>query len=411
MQAYLKQKMLYPDKVTGLEVTFLPEDQLLIQIVTAVNNKGKISKTNQATVTSIEALIPKMPAGLPVTICFNGKGVLIRKAASLSIEANPIGAVLPNANPDDFYYEVYQPQQAPVMAIVRKTLVDDFIHLLQHKGYRVLQASLGFSAIGTLLPFIKQDGRQVIETNSFTLTSGPEHTITDFSSKEPVTNNSFKLPEYAISDQYIQAPFLLAFAAAVQLLTDDPDNAPVLPSPVLTAARKAFKDTKLFKVAGISLLTVVFVLLLVNFLVYNHYFNLNKEYQVKQLLSLDVREKTTVLQQKIRQREQLLKKTGWGKSNKISLYADRIASLTPTNTLLTSMAIHPVRSNHAGETTGFYFKQDTIQLSGTCGTPVEVNQFINNLKLITEFKAVFIRNYLYKKEEENGTFLIEIITR
>jgi hypothetical protein len=56
------------------------------------------------------------------------------------------------------------------------------------------------------------------------------------------------------------------------------------------------------------------------------------------------------------------------------------------------------------------FQQDTIQITGTCGDPAELNRFVNNLRNIRDFRDISIKSYLYKKENQDGVFSMEIIT-
>jgi hypothetical protein len=112
----------------------------------------------------------------------------------------------------------------------------------------------------------------------------------------------------------------------------------------------------------------------------------------------------------IEAKEKFILQYGWDHPSRLSFYADRIAGLLPANTLLTSMKINPRNNSSFGYNTQLTFKNDTIQIMGTCEDPTDLNKFTNNLKNMQNFKAVNVKNYSYKKELQSGSFLMEIIT-
>jgi hypothetical protein len=408
----LEQKIVQINNVTGLEVIFLPDNKYLINGITISSNKNKISRQQEITgISTISELTQKLDPKIPLSIVINGKGILVKKLPVGQSFENAIIAVLPNANPTDFFYEAQQYNDLSIITITRKEVVEKFLNLLKEAGFSVLQVSLGFNTISNVLPFLYADNQASIITSSFALHTDAQKKITDYEAKETIDNDTFRMAEYAIGDQYVRSSHLLAFAAALHLMTDVLKNAPIVSSPSLIHERAEFRYSKLFRFAGMCILGVMFFVLLINFMIYNHYFNKNKELQVTQVFSKEKQQQTALQLENIQRKERFLNRSGWDEPCKASFYADRIASLTPFNTMLTSMAIYPLKSNLSGEFPVMNFKTDTIQVTGTCDNPVEINQFMNNLKIITAFKTVALKNYLYKKEQETATFSLEIITR
>ncbi|WP_205511082.1 hypothetical protein [Longitalea arenae] len=408
----LEQKIVQVNKATGLEVIFLPDGRYTINCITISSKKNRIIREQEATgITQISELAKKTDKKIPLSVVFNGKGILVKKIAGAQAIENAVIAILPNANPADFYFSAHTHGDFSVVAIARKEIIESFIQALQKEGFTILQASLGFEMVMQVLPFIYLDDQSTIFTSLFSLQINAEKKITGFDSLDARDNEPFRTAEYSIGDQYIRPAYVLAFAAAVQMLTGSLHHAPALQSASLINERSEFRDQKLYRFAGLALLTAIFLILLVNFLIYNYYFNRNKELQVSQVFSREKKEQAAVIQERLRKKEDFLNRSGWFKPCRASLYADRIASLTPFNTLLTSMTIYPLKGNASGDFPVLHFKTDTIQVTGTCENPVEINQFMNNLKIIPEFKTVALKNYLYKKEKETATFSLEIITR
>jgi hypothetical protein len=412
MWQHLEQKILQVNKVTGIEVTFSPDNRYLIDGIVISNKKNRIVKEDEFTgITQVSELVKKADPKIPVSIVFNGKGILVKKIPGGETLNNPLMAVLPNANPADFYFETQQYSGFSVAAISRKEIIESFIQLLKNAGFTVLQASLGFNTISHVLSFINLDDKLPLITNLYSLQADAGKNIIGYEVKETQDADQLRITEYAIGNQYIRAAHILAFSAAVYILTDNLKNTPILQSATLTHDRTEFRYQNLFKFAGMALLSFIFIVLLLNFFIYSHYFNKNKELHVTHVFSKEKQEQTAVIAARIKNKEEFLLRSGWHKPCKASFYADRIASLTPFNTLLTSMAIYPVKSNVSGEFPVMNFKTDTIAVTGTCENPVDINQFMNNLKIIEQFKTVTLKNYLYKKEKETATFSLEIITR
>jgi hypothetical protein len=407
-----QRKIVQVNKATGLEITFVNDEQFLINGVTVGSKKHNVLIEQQYNgITDLRELAKKSDLQIPLTIVFNGKGVLAKKTVSGPTTEHPLSAVLPNANPEDFYYETHTYDSFMLVVVTRKVLIEKFIAMLKEVGFKIMQVTLGFNDIISVLPFLDNGGQNLIVTNSFVLHTNSQKNIVNYDLSESLNESRFDIHEYVIGNQYLRPSHLLAFAAAINLLADPLSNSTPIASPTLINERFEFRYFKLFRFAAIFFLSAVFFILLLNFIIYNHYFSRNKELQVTQALSSQKRTETTLLTKSIRGKQDFLNESGWNKPCRASFYADRIASLIPYNTLLTSLAIYPLKSNPSVGFPVMNFKTDTILVAGTCDNPADINQFINNLKIISDFKTIALKNYLYKKEKEMATFSIEIIIR
>jgi Tfp pilus assembly protein PilN len=158
------------------------------------------------------------------------------------------------------------------------------------------------------------------------------------------------------------------------------------------------------------MLSFIFAILMINFLLYMHYSASNAEHAASLLLTQDEQKKTAKLESEVQAKEGFLNRYGWDRPSRISFYADRIAALVPDDAMLTALRINPLITSLLGGDGLPRFQQDTIQLSGTCDDPAELNRFANNLRNISDFREINIKSYLYKKETQQGLFSMEIIT-
>jgi hypothetical protein len=406
----IEQQLTKIDKATGIELALLPDGKVIYNAVTLNLKKNSASKEGEwHFIDSLETLTKELTTETPIVLVINGKGVLTKKIPAPTLPINPIGELLPNANPAEFYYQTTQYDKFGVASIVRKEIVDQVVQQFREKNYKVLQVFLGFCSSNTLLTFLKAEPGSFLATNFYQLQLNGRQTLADFSTKE-FSNKSFEQIEYPVANQYVKSNSLLSFGAALQLLTDDIQRPPLIAVHGIEEERKEYRLFKFFKAALWGLLIFVFASLLISFLLYNNYFSRNKELQLQQNFSKEKTDQLLLSGKQLKNKENFLLQAGWNQSGKISFYADRIANFTPYNTLLTKMEIYPLKTNVNSAEGGMRFKKDTIVVAGTCENPTEINQLVNNLKAIKEFKEVNVKNYQYKKEAGTGVFTVELIT-
>lgn len=378
MWSRISDKILQVNAATGMEMIFLHDQQVMINVVTARNKNNQIIKENfRQGLNSIDELAD-VDRKLPVSLVLAGKGVLTKKI-QLQNDENPVLSVFPQGNPAEFYWQVLKSDAYSFVSIARKSFVDHAVASVRQAGFRVLDVSLGFTAIGPLLQFIELDS---FNTTTYALYAAHGH-ITGFELQQ---TDLFHQQEYLVARQYLHAYDLLSFAAATGLLIgneySDTEN--------LRAQREELKYQRYFKLAALSLLGFVFVVLLVNLFVYSYYYNRNDEYAVSGHVV-----NTKGLDNNIRLKELFLHEQGWLRQPRTSYFADRLAGFLPEGVWLSNLQ----------------FKSDTILLRGECTDPGRINLLINNIRTLKEVKQVEMKHYNYKKDEDIGVFAIDIITK
>ena len=165
----IEQKILQINEASGIEIIILEDDKFIINADTASTKNNAIIKGKEINgLSQLSELTEKIDLAIPVSVVVNGKGVLIKKT-SLSIGNGIVQSVLPNANPNDFYFEHFSTQHNEIISIVRKETADKIIAELKRLGFKVISISLGFSAINNILPFVKADALKQIESDSLLL--------------------------------------------------------------------------------------------------------------------------------------------------------------------------------------------------------------------------------------------------
>lgn len=408
----IRDRILKIEECTGVELSFLPGGELLISGVVLRLEKNKIVKKKEFHfLPSYEELARKTGTRAPLALTVSGRGVLQKKMPAGELTGKPVEAMLPNANPNDFYHTVTVLGELATVAVIRKEVLDKVITDLQAAGFRVLSAAIGLSDIQNLLPFFTPEHRTALTTPFYSLRLDPQRKVTDIDFLSGVTPKEYEKQEYNIGDQYVYSASLTGFASAMGLLAGGLEAGTAFSQPVLEQEKENYKYFRYYKAGLWAMLAGLFSILLINFFIYNHYFSLNKDREGQLQISQEQAERLKKQSASLRSKEDFLQRSGWESPSRLSYFADRIAGLVPSGTLLTDMQINPLNSTLLGDDKGARFQLDTIRIAGTCDDPTELNQFTNNLKNIQDFKEVGIRNYAYKKEIKSGVFLMEIITK
>jgi Tfp pilus assembly protein PilN len=407
----IRQKILRIQRATGLEISPIGDDGLVVSAVVLRLEKNKIVKEKEIHfLSSSEELAKKIPLDCPVAVTVTGRGVLYKQPAPGVSEEDLFGSVLPNANPNEFHMEPIRLGSFFSVSIARKELLNKILGQLKEQKLRVLSISPGPAGLARLLPFLNVGKQPVLKSNHYTIHIDAERLVTEIVSTPFDKDEDHRRVEYSIGDQYVYAPGLLAFAAALELLAEGAEIGAGMDNAMIRQEREEYRYFKYFRTALVGLLSFVFLILLVNFFIYNHYFSKNAQQQASMMQIQEEQKREEKLRSTIAIKEKFIHDFGWDHPSRLSFYADRIAGLVPESTTLTDMKLFPVNTGFLGDNSLLTFKRDTIQIAGTCDDPTELNRFVNNLRSIPDFRLVTIKNYLYRKQTQNGSFLMEIIT-
>jgi len=408
----LKNNILQITEVAGIELMTNQDGSYFINVaLVTLQNNELVKKAEWFNLKSIEDLTGKLSIKVPVTLTFTGKNVLVKSIPARENITNYIAEIFPQTNPNEFYHSVTKQQEHLFVSIARKEFIDKIIDDLVARGYKVLDLNLAFFDIVTILPYLNHEATGVIEIPAYSIQYNKDYSISSFESAGSKLFDLFSQKEYAIASQYIKAPVILPFAAASKFIAGSIVSKQNITSHKIASQREEYRYLKYFVAASWVFLVGLFSLLLINFGIYSYYFSSNKEITALQTISQDQVAQLKNKEKEIKRKERFLLETGWIKPSKTSYFADRIASLLTSDLYLTSLQVYPSNNAVLSEKKETAFKKDTIQISGNCTEPLELNQFTNNLKNLAEIKEVTVKNYLYKKENDNASFLIEIITR
>ncbi|MBO9596021.1 MAG: hypothetical protein J7599_24170 [Niabella sp.] len=401
----LKDTIITIKEAVGLELYIGPDERWQFNgaYVKFIDKKlKKIAEYNG--IEELKALKTQLPKQVPLVLVINGKGILMRKTAQP--ENNLVNQLFPGSNPGDFF-SVTCPDNATGQYhfICRKTLVTQVLEALDAAGLKPLSLGIGLTPLLQVLPFLEAPDAKV---------HTPSYSAIIVQKKiDEITYGPGERPDTAtllVGGETYKPQQVNALGAVLQVLLKPADQ---LEGDIATESVKAagedYKYYKLFHFTKWAVLTVLLVLLLGNFFVFNHYFAKNKALAQQADLVRAATQSSLLEQARSDSSYAFFTSAGWNKNTRHSYYADRIAALAPETVRFSLLQTAPVQESvGAGD---LIFANNKIILQGISTDPTELETFSRALKNIPGVEAVVINNYLYKRDLLAAVFTLEITIR
>ncbi|GAB3433040.1 hypothetical protein [Niabella aquatica] len=403
MIRYIRNNIITIRQAIGIDIHFLNDGKMTIsgvQIKAAKSEVQKVSSFDR--IHSVKDLKSKLPKNIPVAATLNGKGILMRTNSGKATDSM-ISTLFPGANPQDFVYTIHDIEgDDNVIFIARKSFVEDTVKELNGAGVRLVALTLGSNPVNILLPFMHKWSTDLI-TPMLRLDINEKKVV----SVKPEDDSAAVYKEIEIGGALYNTNKVLALGAALGLLSKPADR---LHSDIRTTEinylQKDYVYFKLFQFTGWAILITTLSLLLVNFFVFNHYFNKNKELvQANDLLAAQM-DNSSDANRQLDSSYNFFMRSGWNKTSRHGYYIDRIAALVPASVSLSNMQTAPLQESIG--VNDYIFTTDKILVSGTSIDPTELETFSRSVKNITGVAAVAIKSYFYKSEIKAAIFTIEI---
>ncbi|MEO1030027.1 MAG: hypothetical protein AAFX55_01420 [Bacteroidota bacterium] len=345
--------------------------------------KNQLDIENSFETETMDTLKTHIPKDKAISLVINTNAVLTKRIQSKTEDSQKlVYMAFPNIKVEDFYYETLSQGEYQFVSICRKNYVDDLLNIYLSKGFMVIDFVLGNLICSALNPFIDSD--TIRSSNaSFVLES---HHIVDIA----VDANDMET-QYNINGLNIKNTLLLSFAAALQFLTKSKHIQSNF------AGRKGELNTsfqqKLFAKQFLKIgLSTLFLILLINFLMFNHYYNeVNSLRETAQVLEAS-KVKMTGLNNKVKTSEKMVNDILKSKSSKSSFYADVIINRLPESILLGEFNYQPlVKKIKEGKP--IENQKNTILIAGQTKARVLFSQWISQLETISWIDAVDIVSF------------------
>lgn len=348
-------------------------------------------------------LLGKISKKDPVCLILNGKGIIHRKiniGTSLP-DSDIIKQIIPNANPEDFYIQKQEiagqkEKAAQIVSLARKSFIDKVIADFSQSFDFIVDVSINPFALDDILPVIQNETPLYYKNICINLR---ENTIEDFS-VEP--ENRTQILE--IGNQSVNSVLLPALGIGFSFLINPTGNHAPIES-VQEKKKEYLYKQKTHTIGKVSLISI-FIILIVNFLIFDHYYKKTEEQQPQVAKQEELINKVKQLTEIHSAKSKFLQQSGLLTPNKISFYADRIAGTVPGGITLTDWKFNPLADPNKKET--FTFKNGVIVISGISNQSSAFNEWIKELKSTEGVESVSIFGYDYDIKASVALFTIEL---
>lgn len=402
-------------KVTGLSVTLSPQGGADIRCLTLELRKGVVSILGKKQWESIEKAEKELDKTIPVALVLNGKGVL-HKTVTLSgadqvLNEQMLYTVMPAVKPADFYVQLYQAGKTGFFSLARRETVDKFLMELKGEGVKVIAISFGPFIFSATWPYIREEHGQgkMFMIGEHQLEMGESGIIgyqTLVADQCPTIDSEI----VKIGDEQVEHEYVLAYAAAFSKVSGSVSGLQLTVEDVI-ASQDERRQQKLFRFGFTMALVFFFVLLMGNFLFFGSLSDKNADLQEQVGFHQGNLDKMAAMQKEAAEKRSFLQATGWLHDDRLSFYADRLASTVPAGIRLTEVSLNPLDRKLSKSVNKQIFEQGSMAVLGVCRSPVELNAWMQEIGRQAWVKGVDRRNYTYDQSKGNGTFEFRVKLR
>jgi hypothetical protein len=405
LPAFAEHFLYQTNKVVGVEFILL-DSGFRINCCICEKKDSKIAISfSKESVESIEDLLTALPeSNLPVALVFNGKGVIHKKISTSANETpqSVFHKVFATGNEAEFYSQVYfGANNSGFASVMRKDKANEIIKALEAKGNKVIDFFLGPFAIENVLAL--QGRGTSVHTQEWA-----QHKIEveDGQIKEYSFNPAGQVSyEADLNGNVVGGLLLSSFSAALNYFIPvariNNNNS------LIKDNYEEYRNAKAFRRLMVTSLVLLFTICLVNFLLFNSYFNKQKNLNDE----LGMREGAISSYEKLNKvyldKVALLERSGLAVNSRSSFISDRLLYDLPENILLNTLAVYPVK-NAIEKDSVIEFESKKVIAKGLCDKSIVLNNWINLLKTKDFIEEVTLNNYEQDSEKDNGRFDLTI---
>ncbi|MCK6649292.1 MAG: hypothetical protein L6Q66_06535, partial [Bacteroidia bacterium] len=398
--------MLKYSHVNGIEIVIQNDGSFLFNHACLKKKGGELQLVNQKRqLTEVEVIAGLDPLQ-PVVLSFSGKGIIHKKVDTRSIDSSDqltlLNKVLPNTSLSDFCIQ-FNPsdENSGFVSVVRTAVLNAVLDVFSENGInQIVNIFLGPFVINQLSDFLAGKEELVIPAYTLKLKNGKID--------ELATNDFASLNQnVVIESKPIDHDILLPFSIALTYYTDF--NFAISNSERFQNIKEEFYERWKFRTRGASLVSVVFLILTINFFIFNHFWDKNNEVAAQLDLNYSSIGMVDDLKKELIQKKEFLENNGMLEVSRTSFYMDRIVLDLPSTIKFTDVVLHPIKKKESGEQREYMlFENNLIHISGTSLHSLELNNWMNEIKKMDWVNNVELLDYKQENAKTNGVFKIAV---
>jgi len=353
--------------------------------------KQELILQREETYADFEQVVGFLKKDIPLFLVLNTAKV-ITKIRPLTIDTGEealVHGAFPNLDFDTFYYTLVKSNSNSIISVCKKDYLDSFLKKISELSIGILDISLGISSITSVVQYL--GGEEILVSNGkLILQENSIQRFTPSSESENYGPSYFELNGIQISNLS-----LLSFSAIVGHLFGSNASKNNFEG-ILIDLRKGFRNKRFFNLISKSSIAFILTLLLINFFVFNRYYDKVNKIQEKLEVNTINSKRITDLKTEINDKEEKLNAVLLASNSKSSLYLDGIARSVPSSILLSEIQYQPLAKTIRDKKT-ILVSNNILIISGDVSNSVDFYDWITELEKLAWVEKVETTNYEFGK--------------
>ncbi|WP_348799720.1 hypothetical protein [Flavobacterium adhaerens] len=364
------------------------EDKISLLLVEKKKEGLVIAKKDSVTYTG--TIAEKWDSRFPFFLVINTNHVIQKEVPTIDAsDEKLLHKAFPNTNWEDFYFEIWRLQTKSVIAITRKSYLNALVANYEKQKITIAGISLGICSMVEIINYTEETA---LQTNHQSVSKLEDQQLLTVAVKDATI-------EYNINELQVSNRQLLAFAGILRLVM----NTTINTGSVIGYSEIFYDDfnQKTFFAKGLKIAVgALFVLLLVNFIFFNHYYKLAQEAGETLLVNQSSIADVKSIKQRIIIKEEKVKNIIGKTSSQSSLIINEIANKISPSILLTELVFNPLEKKVKLEEP-ILTHDKTIIISGTTIANDAFTNWIEKIEKLNWIDTVVITHF--GKSETNET--------
>ncbi|HEU4789339.1 MAG TPA: PilN domain-containing protein [Flavobacterium sp.] len=365
----------------GIEhFSFNNEEKTAILLIE--KKKEELVITQKDKVSYSEKIAKKWDKKLPFFLVINTNQVIQKEIDAIdATDEKLLHKSFPNTNWDEFYFEIWRLKTKSIIAISRKSYIDELLSNYHKQGIAIAGISLGVCSIAEIVNYTDENE---LFTNHQSISCHDENQI--IKTVRADLNTTYNINGLAIKNNH-----LLAFAGILRLLLNTTMNT----GNSINYSQELYENynQQSFFSKGIKLtIGILLTILLVNFFTFTHYYTLVQETSESLLLSKSSLEDVAKTKQRVHSKEQKVKNVVAMTSSQSSLIINELAKRIPQSILLTELIYHPLEKKIKNEES-IVIQEKIVTISGTTINNEAFTHWIETIEQLKWINQVVITGF------------------
>lgn len=392
----IKTYLTYGNRFCGLELG-TKEGEEIAYVTNTKKSKQQVDLDETFQIKGQNDVFKKLNKNTPVYLVINNDQILFKEVPNVGDDVSKkIDLAFPNINLEDFYFELVDQNSKSFVAICRKAYVGQVMNEFVQRQIPVVNVSLGQGLCTTMSKYLDNGSVQSSNANVFI-----EDNI--ISKIEPIVNSVIQ--KYNINGIEISNFDFLSFCGALLIIRDNYHPASNLDQ-LKEQLKSSYIQKRWFKQGfRIALFTILGVLL-INFMVFNHYFNSVNTLKETVLVNEATKQNMLVLNDEVSKLQKKVEDMFRNGSSKSSWYINQLVQSLPETVMLSVLNYQPL-SKKIRLNQPILTENNVINVLGESSDSNKFSLWMAQLETMPWIEKVEIANY-QDVAKERSEFQIKI---